>query len=208
MNPSDLSARLGVDVSRETWALLDRFVCLVSKWNSTINLLAPNELSRVWERHVLDSAQCALIPSRSRGPWLDIGSGGGFPGLVVGIMRRGFGERLLLVERDRRKAAFLHFASRDLGLEIQVVEGDAGRIAPVEAEVVSARAVAGLGKLLPLIARHLAPDGFALLPKGEQFKKEIDEARSVCRFEFEAIPSVTCSGAAILKVWGVEHVNR
>jgi 16S rRNA (guanine527-N7)-methyltransferase len=134
------------DVSRETLERLELLVAGVEKWSRAINLVADCRPETIWERHVLDSVQ--LFPLRCAGgnTWCDLGSGGGFPGLVVAAMARELAPelRLTLVESDRRKAAFLSVMARDLDVNATVAARRAESLAPRGAATVSARALAPL----------------------------------------------------------------
>lgn len=182
-----------LDVSRETLVKLDALLTLVEKWNPAINLVAKGSLAEGWHRHVLDSAQLqALIPVDARVA-ADFGSGAGFPGLVLAILSQ---ERLpqlrmTLVESDRRKAAFLVQAIRQLDLDATVLTERAELLAPICADVLSARALAPLSALCGLAARHLAATGTAIFPKGAQADRELAEAAVLWRFEAHVLQSQT-----------------
>jgi 16S rRNA (guanine527-N7)-methyltransferase len=189
-----------LDASRETSARLDALAGLLGKWNPRINLVAPSTLADLDARHVADSAQ--LWPLRPPGArtWADLGSGGGFPGLVVAAM----GEvAVTLIESDGRKCAFLREAARAMGLGVTVLDQRAEAAPPQGADVVSARALAPLPALLPLVARHVAPGGTALLMKGRGWAEEVEAARAEWRFDLDARPSVTDPNARILVVTGL-----
>ena len=111
-----------VYVSRETLADLKVFKQLVRKWNPAINLVAKSSLPEVWERHIADSIQIFPLVTEEPDLWLDIGSGGGFPGIVVAILAKGLGwsTKFHLVESDNRKSVFLRTAARDLKLNVEV----------------------------------------------------------------------------------------
>lgn len=195
-------------VSRETIGRLERLVSLLTKWNSSINLVSRASASGAWNRHILDSAQIYdLAPATTR-HWADLGSGGGFPGLVVAILAAELGPRmrLTLVESDQRKAEFLRQASRDLGLDVQVVAERIESIASLGADVVSARALAPLDPLLGFAHRHLSPDGISLFLKGANYLAEVEHAKRNWRFELSATPSKTDAAGAILKVKDLSHV--
>lgn len=196
------------DVSRET---IDRLAChgaLLTKWNSRINLVSAASLADYWSRHVLDSMQLfSLRPAQTRS-WADIGTGGGFPGLVVAILaaEQEPEMRVTLVESDHRKAAFLSQAIRATGLTAQVIAARAEDTPKLDADVISARAVAPLDRLLKLVERHLAAGGRALLPKGAAVEDELRLALEHWRFDLHKIPSVTNPEAAILSIGDLSRV--
>lgn len=189
-------------VSRETLERLDHLVGRLQKWSKSINLVAKADPSEIWSRHVLDSVQ--LFPHHRPGGevWCDLGSGGGFPGLVVGILGRELTpqQRFVLVESDRRKAAFLALIASELELNAQVNAVRAEALVPQSADTVSARALAPLDQLLILVDRHMNADGVALLPKGRGHEEEITQARRHWAFTVDLIPSILSDQSRILRV--------
>lgn len=197
----------GLDVSRETEAKLHSFVNLVEKWTSRINLIGPATQPEIWDRHIRDSAQLVPLAPISPTHWVDLGSGGGFPGIVVAIIAAELwpAMQVTLVESDQRKSAFLRTAVRELGVPAQVVSRRIESLEPLGADVVTARALAPLDALLGYIAPHLTPEGRALLPKGRQATAEIARARQSWRFGLAIHPSLTDQEASILVIDGIEH---
>jgi 16S rRNA (guanine527-N7)-methyltransferase len=175
------------------------FAAMVAKWTARINLVARSTLPDLWERHVEDSARIYPLAPENAAIWADFGSGGGFPGIVVAILAkaRKAPTRFVLVESDQRKATFLREAARQLALPVEVLGERAESLAPLKADVVSARALAALDGLCALAARHLAPDGLAIFPKGETFETEIAEARKNWRFDLEAVTDPGHKGAIL-----------
>jgi len=165
MTREELAALPGV--SRETLDRLDVLSDHVRRWNARINLVAPGTLPDLWTRHILDSAQLWTIVPPNSGLWADLGSGGGFPGLVIAAMAHGTSTRVALVEADQRKAAFLYVAAQAMGLQPAIHASRIEQLAPLGATTVSARALAPLPALLDLAMRHLAPGGRLILPQGE-----------------------------------------
>lgn len=197
-----------VDVSRETLDRLTAYEALLRKWNVAINLVSPQTLSQVWTRHFLDSAQIfALGPDTAR-TWADLGSGGGFPGLVIAVLAAEKRPDLAvtLVESDRRKSAFLITAARELGLSVAVKSERIEALAPLQADILSARALAPLTDLLGFAERHLAPGGICLFPKGARWREELAPARERWSFQLDPHPSETESEAVILQIDGVKRV--
>ncbi|WP_414707621.1 16S rRNA (guanine(527)-N(7))-methyltransferase RsmG [Rhodovulum sp.] len=197
------------DVSRETSDRLDRLAALLRKWNPAINLVSRATLDVLESRHIGDSAQLfSHLPNGAR-RWTDLGSGGGFPGLVIAILAAEGAPDLAvdLIESDQRKAVFLRTAAQELGLDNVTVF--ASRIETVpsrQADVVSARALAPLSQLLDFADRHLAQGGIALFPKGARHDEELDEALASWRFDVQKIPSTTDPQAVILKIGGIARV--
>jgi 16S rRNA (guanine527-N7)-methyltransferase len=194
MSESEFQDLTGAD--DDSMDKLVRFVALLEKWNAHINLVAPRSLGDVWRRHLLDSAQIAPLAERT-GRWLDIGSGAGFPGLVVAMMGH---PDIHLVESDGRKATFLREAARITDTAVTIHNVRSENLAPQQAAVVSARAVAPLQRLLPLVSRHLAKNGVCLLLKGQDIDEELTLAAKSWRMTVEKIPSLSDPGGVIVKL--------
>nr|WP_208103524.1 16S rRNA (guanine(527)-N(7))-methyltransferase RsmG [Rubellimicrobium sp. CFH 75288] len=192
----------GLEASPAALERLAALEGLVRRWTARINLVAPSTLPDLWTRHIVDSAQLWPLAPPGAGLWADLGAGGGFPGLVVAALAAERGApRVALVEADARKCAFLREAVRQLSLPAVVHHARAETLPPLGADVVSARALAPLPALLPLVARHLATDGVALLPKGRAWQEEEGAAREAgWRFAAEALPSATDASARILRL--------
>ena len=206
MTPQDAALLADLDVSRETEARLTAFVDLVARWTPKINLISRGSLPDIWMRHVIDSVQVFTLA----GPgdlWADIGSGGGFPGIVAAICAREVrpGTRFVLIESDQRKAAFLRTAIRELDLNAEVIAKRIADAPPQHADILSARALADLSTLLEHAERHLAPGGTALFPKGESWQKELAAARQAWQFEARAITSLTNPDSVILCIKGISR---
>lgn len=196
-----------LNVSRETFTKLVTFQRLVEKWNPAINLIAKNRMSELWERHILDSAQLIRFCPPDTRRWSDLGSGGGFPGLVIAILAQDHLPqlRVTLVESDRRKAVFLKQAIRELDLSAEVEAIRIEHLPGLRSQVVSARALASLSDLLPLVNQHLGPGGVAILPKGANAGHEVSEARRTWSFSLEEHSSFTSLDSRILILRDILH---
>ncbi len=196
----------GYNVSRETWERLRQLDDLLHKWNPTINLVSRASLKASWTRHIADSVQIFRCVD-PEGSWVDLGSGGGFPGLVVAILAADEtpGLRVTLIESDQRKAAFLRTVVRETGINCTVLAKRIEQVEPCNADVLSARALASLTTLLSFSDLHLNTMGTALFPKGATWKKEVDDAQKEWNFESETIMSKTDSSAVVLKIQGVSR---
>ncbi|ESY30642.1 16S rRNA (guanine(527)-N(7))-methyltransferase RsmG [Mesorhizobium sp. LNJC391B00] len=189
-------------VSRETFDRLVTFEQLFLKWNRSINLAAPSTLDDVWGRHILDSAQLARIAPQAK-RWADLGSGGGFPGLVMAfLLVERDGASIDLVESNRKKASFLQAVIGQFGLPARVV---ARRIddsyALVSApEIITARALAALPALLDLSAPWLTKGSRALFHKGRDYRSEVEESTHRWAFDLVEHPSMTDAHGVILEV--------
>jgi 16S rRNA (guanine527-N7)-methyltransferase len=198
----DELCRIAGPVSRETFERLVAFEALFQKWARCINLSAPSTLSDVWSRHILDSAQLLrLAPNAQR--WLDLGSGGGFPGLVMAILLvERQGSHVELIESNRKKAAFLQSVIGQFGLPAGV---RALRIDDVHAsigtpDVVTARALAPLPSLLSLAEPWLSAGATGLFHKGRDYRSEIEESAHQWRFDLLEHRSMIDPQSVILEI--------
>jgi 16S rRNA (guanine527-N7)-methyltransferase len=195
-----------LDASRETIDRLVEFEQLVLKWNKAVNLISRASAPEIWERHILDSAQIAWHAGWTHYSWTDIGSGGGFPALVLAVMAKQHrpDATYTVLESDGRKAAFLRQASQALGLNVCVLCQRSEDTPGLGADVLTARAVAPLEHLLGHSARHLSAGGRAFFPKGATYRDEMEAAGKTWRFNCTAHVSKTDPKAAILEVEGLE----
>lgn len=199
--------RLG-DVSRETAERLAEYAALLRAWNPRINLVSRQTLADLETRHFADSAQLLEHAPRDAATWADLGSGGGFPGLVVAILAHELRPplRVTLVESDQRKAVFLRTVAQRTGVAVTVLAERAESVAPLGTDVLSARALAPLTVLLGHANRHLRPDGTALFLKGATWRAEMEEALERWRVRCENLPSATSSDGVILRIGEIERV--
>jgi 16S rRNA (guanine527-N7)-methyltransferase len=211
------------DVSRETIARLDRFVELLLAWQRRTNLIAPSTIPSLWTRHVADSLQLlelaeAFPPPRSLtlprergregwgkgGVWLDLGSGGGFPGIVIACVLADVpGTQIHLIESNMKKASFLREAARETRVPGIVHAARIETLVPVLAgaiDYVTARALAPLPDLLEMIAPFLKKSAKAFLPKGQDLDIELTKATKRWNIEAETVPSKTSKAGRILIV--------
>ena len=194
-------------VSRETIERLEVFSELVCRWTGKINLISPASVPDLWQRHIVDSAQIyELAPSFSH--WVDLGSGGGFPGIVAAILSIEDNQdgNFTLVESDQRKATFLRTAIRDLELNASVAANRISEIDPLEADILSARALAPLDRLFDFADLHLKCNGTALFPKGKDWTAEVTKAQIQWSFNLQTHKSKTNPDAAVLKIKDIRRV--
>ena len=192
------------NVSRETIERLECYYSLLERWNARINLVSAASLADCWGRHFNDSAQLLPLAGPDCQSWLDLGSGGGFPGLVIAILAPAL--RVTLVESDARKAVFLREAARVCNVEVSVLAERIGDVAPQDADVISARALASLGDLLGFAERHRSRRGICLFPKGGNVHNDIVSAQKLWRFDFVLHPSLTNKDSAIVEIGAFERV--
>jgi len=189
-------------VSRETWDSLQLFMDEFRRWSARINLAAPSTLPDLFDRHILDSAQLlALAPDANR--WLDLGSGGGFPGAVVAILLKDrVGSGMDLVESNRKKAAFLTNVLGRVGAPARVhaCRIEDARHLGLRPEIVTARALAPVDVLLELAAPWLNAGARGLFHKGRNWREEIRESGRAERYDLVTRASVVDPGGVILEV--------
>ncbi|HEY7084125.1 MAG TPA: 16S rRNA (guanine(527)-N(7))-methyltransferase RsmG [Hyphomicrobiaceae bacterium] len=231
VGPADFGAAFRV--SRETLARLATYEDLLRRWQRAMNLVAPSTLDAIWHRHFADSAQLAPLAPTAR-TWVDLGSGAGFPGLIVAILLAGEPSlraadspsasataqvgpaRITLIESNARKCAFLREVVRAtqiagsvsvdiLSTRIETATTQASLPSP---DVVSARAVAPLDKLFALAAPLFASSTVGLFLKGRDVAAELQAAEKLWNFQSELVPSRTERDARIVVVRKLEHKNE
>ena len=195
-------------VSRETMERLDIYAALLKKWNTAINLVSRGTLATLWSRHFFDSAQIFKLTDRQGGHWVDIGSGAGFPGMVVALIAKdvALDFRFTFVESDQRKCAFLRSVSRETKTTVTVLSDRIEVIAPLRADVISARALAPLKDLLAHADRHLKADGQAIFLKGATYRAELEEALESWTFRSDEYPSKTDETGIIVNLGEIQRV--
>ena len=191
-------------VSRETLERLQIYVDLLLRWNPTINLISRKDEAVVWERHIADALQLIPLLPQSCDIAVDLGSGGGLPGLVLAIAT---GAHFHLIEADHRKATFLREASRVTGAPttIHATRSEAVRLPPVK--LVTARALAPLTALIGMAQPFLAPDGMLIAPKGANAAAELTDARTQWHMAVARTTSITNPAATILQITEVSRAG-
>jgi 16S rRNA (guanine527-N7)-methyltransferase len=196
-------------VPRETIHALSRYAELLAHWQKSINLVAPSTLPELWSRHFADSAQLRSLAPDVR-LWLDLGSGAGFPGLVVAILqaqRPGF--RMHLVEANHKKCAFLAEVARATSAPVDIhamrIEDLAEKAQSLKPDVVSARALAPLPRLLELAEPFMGEGTKGLFLKGRETEAEIEAARDRWAFDVLLHPSTTARDAYIVELAGLRR---
>lgn len=198
---------LPVEVSRETMARLGQFGDLFAAWSKRINLVASSTSDDFWSRHVADSAQLLNLAPGAR-HWADLGSGGGFPGLVLAIvLSDDAGARVDLIESNRKKAAFLQTVRAQCAPAAQVHAARIEEVVPVlqAPQIVTARALAPLGTLLDLCAPWLAAGTRALFHKGRGYEAELTECRALWEFDLVEHESRIASDSVIVDLSSVRR---
>ena len=205
MEPGEAFRR---DVSRETRARLEIYEALLRRWQRRTNLVSTASLPSLWTRHFLDSAQLApLLTADATRHTVDVGSGAGFPGMVLAILD---GERrVTLVEANGKRCAFLREVADATGTAVSIVEGRLedwavrNRLAPCG--TIAARACAPLVDLLGLVFPVLESHTYCIFPKGRRYRSELEAARLRWDFRADIVPSRTAAEARILRISDVER---
>ena len=191
--PERLAAQL--DVSRETMTRLESYVALVQKWQRRVNLVSPASLAAIWPRHIWDSAQ--LVPHIPAGSprLVDVGSGAGFPGLVLAILTDA---ECHLVESDQKKAIFLQTVIRECGLTATVHNQRIETLPCLEADIITTRALAPLDRLLQLLATQLRSGTRCLFLKGAQADRELAMLGEATNLSWRRHPSLTNPDGSVI----------
>ena len=194
-------------VSRETFSRLQEYEILLRQWQAKTNLVSPSTLTAFWTRHVADSLQCLAIAPNAKN-WIDLGSGGGFPALPIAIKRacdspETFG-RHVLVESNHKKCAFLREVARKTGTPVVVIndriESATKQIQAGEFQVITARALAPLAKLLDLASPMMNGETVAVFHKGREFRTELEDCRGLWWFDLVIHESRIESGSVLLEI--------
>lgn len=194
--------RDALDVSRETFDKLAAFVALLEKWQPRINLIANSTVPDIWQRHIYDSAQLArFIPADAR-TILDVGSGGGFPGLVLAILTDA---KVHLVESDQRKSIFLQTVIRELALDAVVHNQRIEAVPPMDADFITARALASVEKLLKLLDSQLSSGPTCLFLKGAKLDEELTILQRYPNIKASTFQSASSPDGVVLKLTFDKH---
>ena len=197
---------VAASVSRETLDRLKRYAELLADWNTRHNLVSERSMADVWKRHFWDSAQIAdLVPAEAK-TLVDLGSGAGFPGLVLGTLRPEL--RITLIEATRKKYDFLKVVAGELDLKADIRNERIEEVAPEPFDVVTARACAPLPQLLSYAQRFWARGSRALLHKGQNLASELTEAHKSWRIQVEQHSSRSDPSGIILEIRELQRVGR
>lgn len=193
------------DVPRGTMARLDAFAALLRDENERQNLVSRASLDQLWLRHIADSAQLLRFAPSPGARWIDLGTGAGFPGLIVAALHPG---PVTLVEERRLRADFLHRAAETLAVAVEIVAGKAERLKPRAFDAISARAFAPLGRLLDLGTAFSTRNSVWILPKGRSAQSELEALDPSWQGDFRLEPSVTDPEARIIVAQGVHRTAK
>ncbi|TNE40226.1 MAG: 16S rRNA (guanine(527)-N(7))-methyltransferase RsmG [Alphaproteobacteria bacterium] len=185
------------NVSRETLVRLEAYAALLVKWQKAINLVGKSTLPDLWRRHMLDSYQLLDVTTKKSGLWLDLGSGAGFPALVLAIAGT---YEVHAVESDQRKCLFMQNVSRETSAGLEIHRERIEEMPPLSADIISARALAPLDKLFELAAPFATEDTEFLFLKGQDVDEELTNSSKYWKMEAEKLPSVTRDDGCILRI--------
>ncbi len=199
-----LEAVLGRNVSRETFEKLETYHALLTVEADQQNLVSRGTLGSLWERHLIDSAQLARFEPHDEASWVDIGSGAGLPGIVIACLVEG---KVTLVEPRKLRADFLHRVVKTLNLRAEVACAKAEQVRGTY-DVITARAVASLGKLLEISAHLSTRKSLWVLPKGRNAHAEVEDAQRAWQGRFHVEPSLTDADSGIVVATEVKARGR
>jgi len=192
------------DVSRETMGRLDGFAALIRDEAANHNLVSAASLDHLWQRHFADSAQLLRFAPAPTSSWVDLGSGAGFPGLIIAALHAG---PVTLIEERRLRIGFLERAAATLGVNVEIVGGRVERLSPRPFDVISARAFAPLPRLLDLGTRFSTRNSVWILPKGRNAQSELEAIAPSWQGEFRLEPSLTDDDALIIVAHRVKRLK-
>ena len=202
MVSEDFFCRKGINVSRETFEALRLYGETLLKWQSSFNLISNGTISSFEERHFLDSAQLVKYIPPSVKALADLGSGAGFPGMVLALITK---IPTFLIESNQKKASFLREVGRITQAPVTIVSERIEKLSPLNVDLITARALAPLSLLLEYSSNHLKAEGMCLFLKGKNCDIEREEARKKWSFLEKKYPSITdCTGAIL----GIKEIKR
>lgn len=207
MTEEEALEAIATTVPRETVEKLERLIGLVTDEMSRQNLIAASTVDHIWVRHILDSTQLLPLAPESATRWIDLGSGAGFPGMVIALLRDTM--QVTLVESRRKRIDFLRFMAEELGIadRVNVAGTRLETLEPSPHDVISARAFAPLDRLLPLAQPFAGNETVWLLPKGRSAASELEGVTGTWQGEFSIVPSRTDPEASIIVATKVSAVR-
>jgi 16S rRNA (guanine527-N7)-methyltransferase len=189
-------------VSRETILKFERYIQLLEVWNKSVNLVKLKTPEEIWERHIYDSAQLSLYLSSAR-TIIDLGSGAGFPGLILAMMGRW---QVTLIDSDTKKCSFLREVARQTNTKVTILNQRIETVIPWKVDAITIRALAPLKKLLDYSFPFLRENGIGLFLKGKKLDAELHQAQLSWNFTSEIIESKTSCEGRILKVKDIKQL--
>ena len=193
---------LHINVSYETFDKLCLYYDLLIKWQNKINLISSDTIDHIWERHFLDSAQLINYLPEPNGNIIDIGSGAGFPGMILAVMGI---PNIHLIESDGKKISFLREVARITNSNVTIHHDRVEDINIENCKIILSRAVTDLTQLLNLIEKNVSHETISLFHKGKNYSNELEEAKNNWSFEHQIFPSITGHNGVIIKL---SHIKR
>lgn len=190
-------------VSREIKEKLLEYVNIITKWNNSINLISSGDIEKIWERHVMDSAQLLKYIDNVNIEVLDIGSGAGFPGIILSLLGV---KKVTLVESDQRKAVFLNQVKKISSNEINVINNRVESLKDINCDILTSRAFSNMSKLFNVCYNFNIKDKM-LLHKGSSFAEELDRAKKHWLFDLKIHDSITPGMGKILEIYNLRKIN-
>ena len=191
-------------ILKESTQNIEKYIKILLDWQKHVNLISKNTIPEIEKRHVLDSAQLwKYIPDSSK-TLTDVGSGGGFPGIILGILNKtaGFPLRITLIESDSKKAIFLSEVNRQLKLNLNILTERVEKVENLKSDIITARAFSELNQILVLCKKIVSRETIWILPKGKGYQEEIKKCQFDC--QIEQFPNEYSEGV-ILKISGVDY---
>ena len=193
------------NVSRETLQKIADFVDLLLLWNKKLNLISKNTVADIYDRHILDSLQLMQYIGSREQKILDLGTGAGLPGMVLHIA--GY-RNMTLVESIKKKCLFLSEVKERLALTTEIINARIEDLKPMKCDIITARAVAPLDKLLGLIYAHCNKNSKILFLKGRNYRAEIENAQNLWSFNYKSYKSITSDESVILEITNVAKIKK
>ncbi len=190
-------------VSREIQEKLLEYVAILTKWNSGINLISSGDLEKIWERHIIDSIQLLKYIDNVNIEVLDIGSGAGFPGIVLSLSGI---KKVTLVESDQRKVVFLNQVKKISPNEISIINDRVENLKDINCDILTSRAFSSLDKLFSMCCNFNIKDKM-LLHKGSSFEEELDQAKKHWLFDLKIHDSITSGMGKILEIYNLRVIK-
>ncbi len=184
------------------------YIDILLAWQKHVNLISNNTIKDIWTRHVLDSAQLFYLLPNSVKTLVDVGSGGGFPGIILGILNKVNKnpiQKIILIESDLKKSLFLKEVNRQLNLNIEIMNNRVEKIENIKADILTCRAFSELNQILILCKKIVSRETICLFPKGKDVEQEIKNCKIQCKIE--KLPSLISNESCILKIKEVLYDN-
>ena len=205
VKPVDAKAWFDVNVSRETFARLERYAEMLVEWNQKFNLVSASTIPTMWSRHFMDSAQLMGFAPHEAKVFVDMGSGAGFPGLVLSILGA---PEMHLIESTGKKVNFLRAVIDELKLKATVHQKRIEDVRDIKADIITARALGSLDELFRMAQNKLKTETICLFLKGRSVAEELTESQKKWKFVFDKSASISDPSGSVLVIKNLEYINR